>query len=61
MAGTTPVIVNTRRGFLDHTGIRARDRIPLSLHHSTDEVTLHHMPKQDRMSTIAFLSTSRRF
>ena len=41
MASTTLVIVNTRRGFLDHTGIRVGGRIPLSLHHSTDEVTLH--------------------
>ena len=41
MAVTTPVIVNTRRSFLDHTGIRAGGWIPLSPHHSTDEVMLH--------------------
>ena len=43
VAGTTLVIVNTRRGFLDHTGIRAGGRIPLSLYHSTDELTLHQL------------------
>ena len=41
MAGTTPVIINTKRSSLNHTGIRARGWIPLSPHHSTDEVTLH--------------------
>ena len=41
VAGTTPVIISTWRGFIEHTGTRIGGRIPLSLHHSTDELTLH--------------------
>ena len=56
MASTTPVIVNTRRNSLDHTGIRVGGWIPLSPHHSTDEVTLHQKLKIFLSSYFSILS-----
>ena len=41
MAGTTPVFNSARRDFIGYIGTSNGGRIPSSLHHSTDELTLH--------------------
>ena len=41
MAGTTPVFNSFRRDFIEYIGTSNGGRIPPSLHHSTDELTLH--------------------
>ena len=41
VAGTTPVFNSVRRDFIGYIGTSNGGRIPSSLHHSTDELTLH--------------------
>ena len=41
VASTIPVFNSARRDFIEYTSTRNGGRISLSLHHSTDELTLH--------------------
>ena len=41
VAGTTPVFNSARRDFIGYIGTSNGGRIPPSLHHSTNELTLH--------------------
>ena len=41
VVGTTPVFNSFRRDFIEYIGTSNEGRIPPSLHHSTDELTLH--------------------